>query len=216
MTEKLRLFIDQLFADAPKTKGAEELKEEIFQNLQDKYNDLISEGKTKEAAYNLSIASVGDVNSIIEELKKDAGARAMSDSTEKAKKRTALIVAVAVAFYILSPVPIIVLSIFGQVAIGIVLMFLLIAAATALLIYNGMTGKLYSSGEIDDKTENKKSKKEKDPVKNSIESTLWTIIVAVYFIFSFTTHRWDISWIIFLIGSALNGIIDSIFALLKK
>ena len=45
MNEKLRRYIDDLFANAPSTVRAVELKEELYQNLTDKYNDLIAEGK---------------------------------------------------------------------------------------------------------------------------------------------------------------------------
>ena len=46
MNEKLRRYIDDLFANAPSTVRAVELKEELYQNLTDKYNDLIAEGKS--------------------------------------------------------------------------------------------------------------------------------------------------------------------------
>lgn len=62
MQDKLRAFIDTLFEDAPAGKKVVELKEEMLQNLNDKYSDLLSEGKSEEAAYNLAVASVGDVS----------------------------------------------------------------------------------------------------------------------------------------------------------
>jgi hypothetical protein len=43
--ERLRTYIESLFENAPKTRKAIELKEEILLNLTDKYNDLIAEGK---------------------------------------------------------------------------------------------------------------------------------------------------------------------------
>ena len=65
MNEKLRCYIDDLFANAPSTVRAVELKEELYQNLTDKYNDLIAQGKSEESAYNIAIASIGDVDSLI-------------------------------------------------------------------------------------------------------------------------------------------------------
>ena len=62
MNEKLRHYIDDLFANAPSTVRAVELKEEMYQNLMDKYNDLINEGKSEESAYNIAVASIGDVD----------------------------------------------------------------------------------------------------------------------------------------------------------
>lgn len=49
MQDKLRAFIDTLFEDAPAGKKVVELKEEMLQNLNDKYSDLLSEGKSEEA-----------------------------------------------------------------------------------------------------------------------------------------------------------------------
>ena len=44
---------------------------------------------------------------------------------------------------------------------------------------------------------------------------MWSIIVVIYFIISFMTMAWHITWIIFLIGSAIQGIIHAIFELRK-
>ena len=42
MREQLRETIDRLFRDAPQTAKTAEIKEEILQNLLDKYDDLLS------------------------------------------------------------------------------------------------------------------------------------------------------------------------------
>ncbi len=41
MEEKLKIYVDDIFENAPKTKKAYQLKEEITSNLTDKYNDLV-------------------------------------------------------------------------------------------------------------------------------------------------------------------------------
>ena len=53
MNEKLREHIEELFKNAPQTRQAVEIKEEILQNTIDRYNDLKAEGKSDEAAYNI-------------------------------------------------------------------------------------------------------------------------------------------------------------------
>lgn len=50
MENKLRAYMDHLFQDVPNTKKAVEVKEEILQNIVDKYHDLVAEGKSEEAA----------------------------------------------------------------------------------------------------------------------------------------------------------------------
>ena len=54
MKEALRQYLNTLFEDAPETVRMLEFKEEIFQNLIDKYDDLIAEGKSEQAAYGSS------------------------------------------------------------------------------------------------------------------------------------------------------------------
>ena len=46
MENRLREYMDDLFGEIPPTKQAVELKEEILQNLIDKYHDLLAEGKS--------------------------------------------------------------------------------------------------------------------------------------------------------------------------
>ena len=65
MENRLREYMDDLFGEIPPTKQAVELKEEILQNLIDKYHDLLAEGKSPEAAFNISVASVGDVDELM-------------------------------------------------------------------------------------------------------------------------------------------------------
>ena len=61
MRDKLKTYIDYLFAGAPQTAATAETKAEILQNTLDKYDDLIAEGKTPEAAYSLAVSGIGDL-----------------------------------------------------------------------------------------------------------------------------------------------------------
>ena len=60
MKDKLKDYIDQIFADAPNTQRAREMKEELYSNISDRYDDLIREGKSETAAYNISIEGIGE------------------------------------------------------------------------------------------------------------------------------------------------------------
>ena len=55
MNNRLREYIDNLFATAPSNRKTVEVKEEILQNLTDKYNDLIAEGKNEDVAFNIAV-----------------------------------------------------------------------------------------------------------------------------------------------------------------
>ena len=143
MEEKIRSYVDDLFAETTPTKKAVELKEEMIQNLTDKYRDLKSEGKTEEAAYNITIAGIGDISALLAELEKDVAIKEpMTYEAEASRQRAAMLTAMAVMMYILSTLPLIFMSIIRfryASEIGIPVLFLMIAGATGLLIYNSMT-----------------------------------------------------------------------------
>ena len=62
MKEQLIQYVNLLFAGAT---GAEDMKQEILQNTLDRYDDLIDQGKSPEAAYRLAISGIGDINEIL-------------------------------------------------------------------------------------------------------------------------------------------------------
>lgn len=207
MNEKLRHYIDDLFANAPSTVRAVELKEEMYQNLMDKYNDLINEGKSEESAYNIAVASIGDVDSLIGALSGEKNA-----ISEKSKKRSAIMTAVAIALYILSPVPVILI----QEEFGLMFLFLFVAVATGLLIYNGVTRERYVKADdtmVEEFKEWKQNSKQKNKAVDAIVGSFWLIAVCVYIVVSFLTGAWHITWIIFLIAAAISSMIRGIFML---
>lgn len=207
MNEKLRHYIDDLFANAPSTVRAVELKEEMYQNLTDKYNDLINEGKSEESAYNIAVASIGDVDSLIGALSGEK-----NPVSEKSRKRSAIMVAVAIALYILCPVPVILL----QEELGVMFLFLFAAVATGLLIYNGVTRERYVKADdtmVEEFKEWKQNGKQKNKAAEAIVGSFWLIAVCVYIVVSFMTGAWHITWIIFLIAAAVASLIRGIFML---
>ncbi len=207
MNEKLRHYIDDLFANAPSTVRAVELKEEMYQNLMDKYNDLINEGKSEESAYNIAVASIGDVDSLIGALSGEK-----NTVSEKSRKRSAIMTAVAIALYILSPVPVILI----QDEFGVMFLLLFAAVATGLLIYNGVTRERYVKADdtmVEEFKEWKQNGKQKNKAAEAIVGSFWLIAVCVYIVVSFLTGAWHITWIIFLIAAAVASLIRGIFML---
>lgn len=215
--------IDAMFEGAPQTRKTLEVKEEMLQNLMEKYNDLLAEGKSEEAAFNIAIASVGDISDLLEELQQPipkvahfpepdmsgyeddipAAMPVQRDPTYE-KHHKAMIVTVAAMLYILSPVAVVLFS--GR--IGILLLFTMIAAATGLLIYGAMTGPEKQRVETADGVSGKKKmSKEQRRLFSSLSSALWLVTVALYFVISFATGAWHISWIIFLIATAASNVL---------
>lgn len=141
MEPKLRDYIENLFATAPKTKQAYELREEIIRNTIDRYHDLLTEGKSEGEAYNLAIAGIGDINELLEALGGNPiEENAMTEEQHSViKSRNSIFTGIAVALYILCVSPCILLAGTPLVDISPVFMFFMISLATGLLIYRNRT-----------------------------------------------------------------------------
>ncbi len=219
MEQQIRAYVDELFAETVPSRKSVELKEEMIQNLTEKYNDLIAEGKTPEAAYNIAIAGIGDISYLLKDLEKEASDPKVSASQ---RQRTAMFTAIAVMLYIVSVVPLILLASLvhrpGAPIIGVVIMFVLIALATGLLIYNGMTKPKYKKADetiVEEFREWQSESHERKSLRKAIGTALWAITVAVYIIVSFLTGMWHITWVIFLVAVAINAILNASFTLKK-
>ena len=221
MEDKLRRYIDGIFARTAPTKRAVELKEEMLQNLQDKYSDLIEEGKTPEAAYNIVVAGIGDVGSLLWELDAEAPDLEYMAELEERGRKSAMLTAIAVMSIIISVLPLIILAIFQSryaARIGVPAMFLIMAAAVGLLVYNHMTKPRYKKGSatmVDEFREWQVGTNDRRSLRRAISAALWAIIVALYFIISFGTFAWHITWIIFILGAAIEAVINIFFVLNK-
>jgi hypothetical protein len=223
MEDKLRRYVDGLFARTVPTKKAVELKEEMIQNLDDKYNDLLAEGKTPEAAYNIAVAGIGDVSGLLSELEADDMYEEPNIAEyEAARRKSAMLTAIAVMMYILSFLPAAILSMFDSrfdVIIGIPVMLIVIAGATGLLVYNNMTKPKFRKGSatmVDEFREWQSGSTDRKSLRRAISGALWSIIVALYFIISFLTSAWQVTWILFLIGAAIEAVLNIFFALKNK
>ena len=213
MYDKLREYIESLFKDAPDTVKTLELKEEMLQNLYEKYNDLLAEGRSEQAAFNIAVAGVGDVGDLIETLRSD-GPAGSPVQTESARRRSAALVSAAVMLYILSVVPCILLPDLW----GPVLLFVFCAAATGLLIYNGMTRTCYRKADdtmVEQFREWKDRNDSRTQICRAIAGAVWALAVVAYFLISFFTQAWHITWLLFPIAGAATAVVKAAFDLTR-
>lgn len=218
MEPKIRRYVESLFEETTPTRKAIELKEEMIQNLEDKYQDLIQEGKTPEAAFNIAIAGIGDVTMLLRDIEYTGS----TSQEEAARQKSAMLTAVAVMGYILSPLTLIFLALVGNqhmAAIGLPVLFLFVAGSTGLLIYNSMTKPRYlkqSDDLVEEFREWQAETHETKTMRRAISSALWSIIAIVYFVVSFTTGAWHISWVIWLAGGGIESLINIFFSMKKQ
>ena len=214
MREQLIQYVNLLFAGA---SDCEEMRMEILQNTLDKYDDLVSQGKSPEAAYRLVISGIGDVNELLGNSTADTVSKAAAnhcasqpDTQEDVNRKK--LRAGGIALYILSAIPLIVLSDLGYETFGLVLTLIMVAAATFNMIMAAKKG----SDENEDENKAKFPERENTPshqLKKSIHAIVDAIMLAVYLIVSFATGAWYITWLIFPIFACIEGLIDAIMDL---
>lgn len=206
MNDRIRTYLEHAFANAPNTRRMADLKEELYSNLVEKYNDRLQQGMSEEDAYNTVIRSIGDIDELIESARE---ASPLTPPSAHVSQARALRTALAVGLYIMSPFTVMLAR--GPAGIG--LMFSCIAAATGLLIYNGMTRPRYVRADDTIVEEFKewhvKNDRQRDAL-NAFKGAYWSIVVAIYLFVSFVFHIWGFSWIIFIMAAAVENIIKGI------
>lgn len=202
MREQLIKYVELLFAGTPES---DDIRQEILQNTLDRYDDLIDQGKTPEAAYRLAIAGIGDVGEILgaspattapEEADRDYRGRPLPSAKKKTMR------AVAIGMYICCVIPLFALGNIGNGVLGLSLMFVIIAAATVLII-------LASGGSKEERTE----KEPKHPLYKAYKSLSGVVTLVIYLGISFWSGAWYITWLVFPISGAIDGIVKAIFDL---
>lgn len=213
MNEKIRTHVNSLFDGAPQTRKVLDLKEELLANLNSKYDDLIAQGDAPDDAYRAVIASIGDISELVRQIQNESAFNSQYSAEDR--KKSALFVSIAVGLYILSPVCVIFFdSVVNSSVTGVILMFVFVALATGLLIYNSMTRPKYVKEDetiVEEFKQWKSDNTGRKHLRNSISSILWSLLVIIYLVFSFYFSAWAYSWIIFIIGFFLEGVIKLVF-----
>ena len=179
----------------------------------------MAEGKSEEAAYNIAIASIGDLDELLASLKDSSQSAKQMDSKiirHGVKNQPSAFPSPSCFIFLCVTPPIITDSLHLPDAIGACGLFVFIAIATGIIIYNSMTKPHYTKMDDTFMEDFKEWKSKNDTNKRAmraIKSALWVFITALYFVISFTTMAWHISWVIFLIGALLESIIKAVFEL---
>lgn len=203
MREQLIQYVQLLFAGAA---DCDDTRQEILQNTLDRYDDLVAAGKTPEAAYRLAIMGIGDINEI---LGRAPGATPLPAPAVKPEEQDTpvkkLLRAIAIGLYILCPIPLFVLSGMWNMGItGLCGTLTLVAVATVLIILGAK--KETENADVEPGTP-------QSALVKSINGLIWAIGLAIYFIVSLLTGAWYITWVIFPITAAVQGLVKAILDL---
>lgn len=204
MDKKIKEYIDNLFLRKNMSNQTKLLKENLLKKSLEFYNDLINYNLNQNEAYEKTISYINDMYDLVNNNNNESSLK----TDPYSQKKSAILTSIAVMLYILSPVPLIILESFGYYfeIFGLVLLFLMVAIATGLLIYNSMIKKNYFHNKSYEYNYGKYNK-----LIKSISSMMWVIIIVIYFFVSFRYMIWSYSWIIFLIGAALEQVIRAYF-----
>lgn len=199
MKDKLTSYVDLLFAG---TQDTQDIRQEILQNTLDRYDDLIAQGKTPKAAYQLSISGIGDISQLVNARPTEAPMAPKPDNGQNKLLRS-----VAIALYILCPVP---LFLIGN-AVGLCGLLLMVAIATALMVYTGKTKPAPAP-----KEERPPEDRPQDRARKSVKAAIRLVVIVIYFLISFLSGAWYITWLMFLMLPALTGLVDAVMDLKEE
>ena len=158
--ETLRNYLETMFANLPNTADVNRAKQELWTMMEDKYNELISEGKTENEAVGTVISEFGNLEEIAEAIglqqvieTYDAPDIRML-SLQEAKDfvfdtaRRQFMIAIGVLLFIISPIGPILGSAFSGIgilhigslmeAIGVIFMFLAVAIGVGIIIISSL------------------------------------------------------------------------------
>lgn len=201
MREQLVKYVELLFAG---TTDTYEIQQEILQNTLDKYDDLIEQGKTPEAAYRLAISGIGDINEILGQHPQISLTPEVPEP-EQANPNRKLLRSIAIALYILCAVP---MFLTDGSTLGLCLTLVLVAIATAIMVY---TGKNNSSDAPH--SEAVPSSPTRGDSYRIAKGIIWGGGISLYICVTLFTQAWWITWLIFPMLACIQGITTAIFDL---
>lgn len=230
--ENLHKYLELTFAGAEKGTETEEFMEELYADLCDKFDDLCAGGMSENEAYNHVISGIGTPEELFLRMQNqkrmsddpsDSDAMAQA-SRKKLQRRANLMISLAIALYILCPVPILLAAAIAEdndmmAIFGVCGLLVLVAAATALIIYAGSIRPKIKGNGAESKAEyasTEGSGKEKSPLRRAVDGAFGLVTLAVYLLVSFLTEAWHLTWLIFLIGVSVSHIIDAVLILYEN
>lgn len=163
--ETIKTYLENMFAGLPKTARVTELKDNILSNMEDKYNELKKQGKSENEAIGIVISEFGNIDELVSELgiHKSAEVNTKPVVTQEevdrylnVKRVMGIQIGIGVFLCILAPAMLILISHLLETQIipnnlsenasgvpGLIILFLLIAAAVGLFIFSGMNFERY-------------------------------------------------------------------------
>lgn len=194
MEKKIIRYVEGVFSDVPSTDRTQRIKDEIIQNLLDKYADLVKAGKSEEDAYAIAISSGGDLSGIVADLKGETKhynynyekqfCKVYEKEYAREKKKCSSFNS------LLWPVVTCVYLLFSMLVHSWFYSWIIFLIACVI----SSAFKFYTV------------KSNSKVRRNALNSMVWMSATSLYFILSFITARWDMTWILFVLAVPMNKI----------
>ncbi len=218
---QIKNYIEAMFSGLPKTQNVVEMKLTMLENMQEKFEALLNEGRNENEALGIVFSDFGN----IEELKEELGIigeapynAAAAETTEDAalkeefyafKKKFGIAIAIAVTFFILSPPLYLLVESSVNDTMAIFSFFLAIACGTGICIYFGIQDEKYKQLL---RIGNAPPTAAESPITSLISAIVFPLATIVYLIMGFLWNLWHPGWIVFLAAAMLVGISKAIAA----
>ena len=156
--ETIKNYLETMFANLPNTIEVKNAKDELFSMMEDKYTELIEEGKPENEAVGIVISEFGNLDELAESLGIDKVINQESASSDRRMLTTSevinyvadstrrrFILAFGVMMCILAPVGPIIFGVIGDsigvsniVMIGVLLLFICVAIGVGAIIFSAL------------------------------------------------------------------------------
>ena len=163
-------------------------------------NELFGEDRQETKVDTQPIRTDNDADNNTEN--NDLSKKEMFEIRRKYKKRFALLLSSAICIYILSVIPFMVLK---SSTLMIVTFFIMIAVATAMIVFGAVSKPKFDKETKDDTPQNNLYKK--------ICSIMSGVILVIYLLVSFLTGAWYITWVLWIVYAIACEIVKLIFSL---
>ena len=209
MNKKIAEYVEELFAGVSPEPKVLEIKEELLDNLNEKYVDLLEAGQSEETAYGSVISGIGDIHDLLRDF--TPFGPYSSAEIERRRNLKNILLSIGAAVYVLSLAVLLIFTRAGLDSVGLAVTILCWAVATGLIVYGVNLGKTSYEKRGDTFVEHYKEKLAADEsdrsLKKAVNSAFWPLVVVIYLALSFISRRWDITWIIFLVAVTLQQLI---------
>lgn len=219
MKYTLKYYVDSIFEGTPDTEAVRELHDEILSNLEARYDDCISGGMTPQRAYAAVIGTMGDVSGLIDQV--CGSGYHVKGSFEKQtpfgrllKKYSYIFTEKNIRIIKRTVIAVMWLLITTIFLVGCYVgyfeyLWMIFPIGAALNVGINMAGNIarISRGGDNDKTRIRLLK----TVRSSTSAIMWIMLAMLYIMLSIESDEWGITWVIFLLGAAVQIIINTVF-----